>query len=111
MLKCASVAPFRVCSNSLQEVQKQRSHLKKSQGRRSHCRGYNNRNLKCLGLTILVADTTVFDNVTILFAIRAIFLRTISNDMTEFIAAKTLQGARVRRRSSSLSSISHRDGP
>ena len=37
--------------------------------------------MKCLGLTILGADMTFFDNMTFFLAIRTIFFRTIGSNM------------------------------
>ena len=47
--------------------------------------------MKCLGLTILGADTTFFDNMTFFLAIRTIFFRTIGSNMPIFFVAETLQ--------------------
>ena len=74
---------------------------------RSCYRRDNNRSLKCLGLTILGANTTFFDNVTLLLAIRTKLLRASDSNMSIFLAAKTLQVFRMHRWSASLGSISY----
>ena len=71
----------------------------------------NNRSLKCLGLTILGANTTFFDNVTFLLAIRTKLLRASGSNMPIFLAAKTLQVFRMHRWSASLGSIMSQADP
>ena len=47
--------------------------------------------MKCLGLMILRANTTFFNNMTFFLVIRTIFFRTIGNNMPIFFAVETMQ--------------------
>ena len=53
--------------------------------------------MKCLGLMVLGADTTFFDNMTFFLVIKTIFFRIIGSNMPIFFATETLQFFRSHR--------------
>ena len=63
--------------------------------------------MKCLVLMILGANTTFFDNVTLLLTIRTKLLRASGSNMPIFLVVETLQVFRMHRWSVSLGSISY----